>query len=287
MRFGPAYNGLNFYDRPVMAENIISYNHNNTLINQRYKDGYINLTAMAQAEGKLIADYLRLDTTKAFLEELSKTMGIPIVSLVEVKTGRSGGTWGHPQVAIHCGQWCSPAFAVLVTRWVMTWMTTGQNPLQSDLDRMVYRDALKDESRLRMTDQVKEYLQTIRRYDDTKYRGQYFARLHDQMNRIVTSETSKQMRVRLSELLGREVKESELIRDYFPALTLQRYISLCEATANLIIEGMDPLDALERAKSLVLARDYVPEKIEFVESIKFVRERSITGQSSLQLPGIE
>ena len=66
-----------------MAENIISHNHNQTLINQRYKDGYINLTAMAQAEGKLIADYLRLDTTKAFLEELSQTMGIPIVSLVD------------------------------------------------------------------------------------------------------------------------------------------------------------------------------------------------------------
>ena len=129
-----------------MADNIISHNHNDTLINQRYKDGYINLTAMAQANGKLIADYLRLETTNAFLSELSETMGIPIVNLVEVKTGRGGGTWGHPQIAIHCGQWCSAVFAVLVTRWVLTWMTTGQNPLQSDLDRMIYRDALKDES---------------------------------------------------------------------------------------------------------------------------------------------
>jgi hypothetical protein len=61
-----------------MAENIISHNHNDTLINQRYKDGYINLTAMAQANGKLIADYLRLDSTNAFLAELSRSMGIPI-----------------------------------------------------------------------------------------------------------------------------------------------------------------------------------------------------------------
>lgn len=61
-----------------MQENIISHNHNETLINQRYKDGYINLTAMAQAEGKLLADYLRLESTKAFLDALSADMGIPI-----------------------------------------------------------------------------------------------------------------------------------------------------------------------------------------------------------------
>lgn len=269
-----------------MAENIISHNHNETLINQRYKDGYINLTSMAQANNKLIADYLRLDSTKAFLEELSGSMGIPIDQLVIRKTTgpNSGrGTWGHPQVSIHCGQWCSAAFAVLVTRWVMTWMTTGQNPLQSDLDRMVYRDALKDEARLRMTDQIKEYLQAIQRYDDKKYSGQYFARVHDRINVIVTSETAAQMRTRLAELLGHPV-EGDLIRDYFPALTLQRYISMCEATANLIIEGQKPLDAVERARSIVLSRTYIPERISFVESIKFVRQRAITDQRPLGLP---
>ena len=278
-----------------MEENIISHNHNETFINQRYKDGYINLTAMAQAEGKLIGDYLRLESTKAFMDELSADMGIPISAettgkgLIQIRKGGSDkaaqGTWGHPQIAIHCGQWCSAKFAVLVTRWVMTWMTTGQNPLQSDLDRMVYRDALRDESRLRMTDQIKEYLQSIKKYDDKKYAGLYFARVHDQINLVVSGETAKQMRGRLSQLLEREVKDAELLRDYFPALMLQRYISMCEATANLIIEGQDPLDAVERAKKIVLARGYLPQKIDFAESIKFVRQRSITGQTNLRLPG--
>lgn len=262
-----------------MSENIISHNHNNVLINQRYKDGYVNLTAMARANEKLIADYLRLDTTNAFLHELSETMGIPIVNLVEVKTGRGGGTWGHPQVAIHCGQWCSATFSVLVTRWVITWLTTSQNPLQSDLDRMVYRDALKDDSRLRMTDQIKNYLESIELYDNRKYRGQYFARVHDEINLAIGGETAKQMRERLSQLLGQDVKESELLRDYFPALMLQRYISMCEATANLIIDGHNPLEAVRSAKRLVLARDYVPQEIDFVESIKFVRQRVIAPTS--------
>jgi KilA-N domain len=279
-----------------MTENIISHNHNNTLINQRYKDGYINLTAMAQANGKLIADYLRLESTNAFLSELSTDMGIPISGdkgLIQIRRGgnekTAQGTWGHPQIAIHCGQWCSAKFAVLVTRWVMTWMTTGQNPLQSDLDRMVYRDALKDDARLRMTDQIRDYLQSIRKYDDKKYSGIYFARVHDQINLVVAGETAKQMRERLSQLLEREVKEKELLRDYFPALMLQRYISMCEATANLMIEGQNPLDAVNRAKNIVLARGYLPQQIDFVESIKFVRERAInpTLQADLLPPDID
>ena len=89
-----------------MQENIISHNHNETLINQRYKDGYINLTAMAQAEGKLIADYLRLDSTKAFLGELSRSMGIPIDLLVIIKTtGPNSGRGTIPcrMARHHCG----------------------------------------------------------------------------------------------------------------------------------------------------------------------------------------
>lgn len=47
--------------------NIIVHKVNDLHIGQRREDGYINLTKMAQASGKLIADYLRLDTTEAFL----------------------------------------------------------------------------------------------------------------------------------------------------------------------------------------------------------------------------
>ena len=61
---------------------------------------------------------------------------------------------------------------------------------------------------------------------------------------------------------------------------------MCEATANLVIEGHLPLDAVERAKNIVLARGYVPERIDFVESIKFVRQRVITGHSGLGLPEV-
>jgi hypothetical protein len=41
-------------------------------------------TDMAAANGKLFADWARLNGTIAYLEALSDTMGIPIVKLIEV-----------------------------------------------------------------------------------------------------------------------------------------------------------------------------------------------------------
>ena len=83
---------------------IINHEVNGLQISQRREDGYFNLSQMAKANGKLIADYLRLDTTKGFLEELSGSMGIPIDQIViKIVKGKNHlrGTWGHPKVAIH------------------------------------------------------------------------------------------------------------------------------------------------------------------------------------------
>ena len=108
--------------------NLITYNVNDITIGLRAADGYINATAMCAASGKLLAHYLENQTTKAFLEELFENIGIPIFELVQVKRGRNGGTWVHPQVAINLGQWCSPQFAVLVSKWVYEWMQEGKAP---------------------------------------------------------------------------------------------------------------------------------------------------------------
>jgi hypothetical protein len=82
---------------------IIIHQANGLQIGQRIEDGYVNLTQMAKANGKLIADYLRLDTTKAVLDKLSMDMGIPISKLVQIRRGKPvnlQGTWGHPKIAI-------------------------------------------------------------------------------------------------------------------------------------------------------------------------------------------
>lgn len=55
-----------------------NFDYNGKLIQARTSDGYINLTQMCQANDKLLADYTRLKSTKAYLEVISDDMGIPI-----------------------------------------------------------------------------------------------------------------------------------------------------------------------------------------------------------------
>lgn len=267
-----------------MAENNIVRQFNSREIHQRVVDGYINLNQMAEASGRRIDNWTRLQETTSLLREFQMDplyRGIEPLITIE---GRGGGTWAHPDIAIQFAQWCSPAFALQVSRWVREWMSSGRNPL-ADIDRVGLRSALKDDSRLRMTDQVKVYLEQIERYDDKKYRGLFFAQVHDGINVAITGETAKQMRDRLSLLLGRQVKQDELIRDYFPSEVLNRYISMCEAAANLMLrEELHPTIAVERASELVLYAGYRPTPINFVEHIKFVQQRLTTGQGGFELP---
>jgi hypothetical protein len=277
-----------------MAGDSIVRQFNSADIEQRIADGYINLNQMAQATDKRIDNWLRLQSTKELIAEFDSQIAssdlrkqspalITITSGIQGQRG-GGGTWAHPDIAIQFAQWCSPTFALQVSRWVREWVTTGRSPL-ADTDRVGLRSSLKDDSRLRMTDQVKVYLEQIQRYDDRKYRGQFFARVHDAINQAVTGETAKEMRERLSEVLGRKVAQTELIRDYFPALVLQRYISMCEASGNFMIrEELHPLTAVERAAEIVLYAGYQPQAIDFVEHIKFVRQRLTTGQGGFELP---
>jgi hypothetical protein len=61
---------------------LIPHKVENTLINQRALDGYVNATAMCGAVGKKFNDYSRLSSTKAFLTELSISTGIPVDRLI-------------------------------------------------------------------------------------------------------------------------------------------------------------------------------------------------------------
>lgn len=267
-----------------MSDSKIVRSFNQATIEQRVADGYINLNQMARAAGKRVDNWTRLQQTTSLLREFAADPQYSGVEPILTVEGRKGGTWAHPDIAIQFAQWCSPAFALQVSRWVREWMTTGRSPL-ADIDRVGLRANLKDDSRLRMTDQVKVHLEAIKRYDDKKYRGRYFARVHDALNVAVTSETAKEMRARLSVLLNRRVRENELIRDYFPSEVLSRYIAMCEVSANLMIrDEVEPLDAVNRAAEMVLYVGYVPTPIDFVEHIKFVRQRLTTGQGGFELP---
>jgi hypothetical protein len=115
-----------------LAQNYVERKFNDKTIQQRTDDGFFNATAMCQATNKRWNDYYRLENTQAFIHALSPVAGIPATEQNQqvIKTIQGGipenqGTWVHPYVAINLAQWCSPEFAVQVSKWVFELMSTG------------------------------------------------------------------------------------------------------------------------------------------------------------------
>ena len=99
----------------------------NDVVPQRPSDGYFDATRLCKQAGKRFNNYYQNAQTKAFLNALSLDTGIPVSKLVRSTLGRGDvvkqGTWVHPYVAPHLGQWLSPEFAVQVNKWVAQWMS--------------------------------------------------------------------------------------------------------------------------------------------------------------------
>ena len=110
---------------------LITHQVQNSIVEQRASDGYINATAMCKAAGKQFNEYTSKTTTAAFLQELAAETGISVSELVQVVKGGQPhlqGSWVHPQVAIHLAQWVSAKFAVQVSKWVFDWMSGKGQP---------------------------------------------------------------------------------------------------------------------------------------------------------------
>jgi hypothetical protein len=107
-------------------------------IGQRPADGYINATALCKACGKKVSHWLCLDTTTAYIDALAADAGIPASEIVQIRKGGNPyeqGTWVHPYAAINLAQWCSPEFALAVSKWVVGWMSEGRSPQPSQPPR--------------------------------------------------------------------------------------------------------------------------------------------------------
>jgi hypothetical protein len=112
---------------------LIAREVNNSVIDQRSSDGYLNATQLCQVAGKRWHNYLRNETTGHFLRALSAKTLIRVLDLHQEVTDRSGvkSTWVHPKVAIHLAQWLSADFAVQVSDWVYDWMEGKASPTPS------------------------------------------------------------------------------------------------------------------------------------------------------------
>ena len=143
------------------AKNIIS---NITLVDKndqpyaiicRESDGYINVTNLCKAGGRLFSTWRRKTTTEEFLKileedikseyqkdtsvqsctDVSEIAQNDILELIKIETSglnENRGTWVHPKVAINIAQWISPKFDVQVTKWVYQLLIVGSVKLTDD-----------------------------------------------------------------------------------------------------------------------------------------------------------
>ena len=117
---------------------------NNVSITSRPIDHYVNATQLCQAGGKKFNDWIRLESTKELINELSAEAGIPVSAFVETKRGGNNksdqGSWIHPDLSIQLAQWISPKFAIQVSKWVRSLFNKGSVEIDLNLLREKERD---------------------------------------------------------------------------------------------------------------------------------------------------
>ena len=74
--------------------------------------GWFNATVAADRFGKRPVNWLELDSTVRYMTSMSSALKVDKSDLLDIKKGRSGGTWMHPKLAISFARWLSDDFAV-------------------------------------------------------------------------------------------------------------------------------------------------------------------------------
>jgi hypothetical protein len=91
-----------------------------TSIERRQSDGYVNATAMCQANGRHWFKFHQSVQCQDYITALSDVSCIPVTDLIDSRRGgltAGGATWIHPDLATELARWISPAFSVFVNRW--------------------------------------------------------------------------------------------------------------------------------------------------------------------------
>ncbi|MCX4218737.1 KilA-N domain-containing protein [Pseudomonas sp. MCal1] len=101
-----------------MTAKIIPFNYEGQAV--RFNaDGWLHATEIAERFGKEPAQWLRLDSTKEYIERLSECMQKSNVekshiTLVKTRRGNTAtsGTWLHPKLAVKFARWLSVDFEI-------------------------------------------------------------------------------------------------------------------------------------------------------------------------------
>ncbi len=147
-----------------MKSEIFNYNGTNITFQLGNGDVMVNATEMAKPFGKSPNHFLRTQTTKDFINELSALRKCNPTDLVKVINGGNNfGTWMHEDVALEFSRWLSPKFAIWCNDRIKELLTKGSVALDlSDADVVLQlAQNFAEEQRKRIALEQKTALQSV------------------------------------------------------------------------------------------------------------------------------
>ena len=144
---------------------------------------FFNATLIAKQFGKLPADFLRLQSTQEYIEEILKDSqygNSRSENLIRVTNGgKYKGTWLHKELAYEFAGWLSPLFRRNLHKWV-------ESRINEEHQRQQNRLKLKT-GFLPLTNAIMGAHKALKPY--------HFSNECDLINRLVTGLTAKQFRL--------------------------------------------------------------------------------------------
>ncbi|WP_367155648.1 KilA-N domain-containing protein [Methylomonas sp. HYX-M1] len=178
-------------------------------------DMFFSATDLAKHFGKKPKDFLALESTKEYIDEIFKGEDSPLKKfddLVRITKGKYGGTWLHNELAFEFAGWCSATFRRKLHKWTESRLAEEHQRRQHRLEART--------GFLPMTNAIRAVHSELKPY--------HFSNECDMINRIVTGMTSKKFR---------EVRGVESVRDALTAAQLQLLEKLQRQNTALIELG--------------------------------------------------
>lgn len=178
---------------------------------------FFNATDMAKPFFKKPVDFLRIDSTKEYMEEIFKGENSHLKNfddLVRIKRGKYGGTFFHNELAFEFAGWCSPLFRRNLHKWSENRLRQEQFWKQKRLESKT--------GFLPMTNAILNAHDPVKQY--------HFSNEADMINKIVLGKSAK---------VFRDEHSIKNVRDFIDAAQLAEINRLQIINTGLIEIGME------------------------------------------------
>lgn len=118
-------------------------------------EAWFNATIAAEKRGKRLDKYMKADGTDEYIAALMEDPNTPTRGdLIKTKRGNAGGTWLHPDLAVHFARWLDVRFGIWCDRQIKA-ILSGNHP-HFEHKRLRHASAASNKYLRAMVERVRE-----------------------------------------------------------------------------------------------------------------------------------